>query len=319
MQDNFKQFTSFYDVPNPKSLLDLVLQMKQNPLGFQDIGKGKTIGLVFMNPSLRTRLSSIKAAYNLGSNVWVLNAQADSWVLETADGTIMDGASQEHLKDAMQVMSRYCDLIGVRTFPGLVDREKDYKEEILTQIKANVTVPLVSLESATLHPLQTLADLATVQQYRDKQKKIKVVLSWAPHIKPLPQAVPNSFAQWFSQIDDVDLHIVHPQGYQLEDQFVKDAKVSFSQEEAFKDADFIYAKNWSSYCEYGQVINKDPNWMIDAKKMALTNHAKFMHCLPVRRNLVVSDEVLDSPNSVVIEQSENRVYAAQAVFHELLR
>ncbi|CAG0895231.1 unnamed protein product, partial [Cyprideis torosa] len=322
-----KHFTSFYDVPDHQGLLDLALKLKANPHGFTSVGQHKTIGLVFMNPSLRTRLSSIKAAYNLGADVWVLNAGADSWVLETGDGTIMDGSSQEHIKEAMRVMSTYCDVIGVRTFPGLVDREKDYTEAIMNQIKSLVTVPLVSLESATLHPLQSLADYITLKEHNPSQKKIKVVLSlsikvvlsWVPHVKALPQAVANSFAQWMSNIDWVDLHIAHPQGYQLEDQFIKNTQVHFDQQEAFEGADFIYAKNWSSYCDYGQIIKKDFDWMINQEKMNWTNNAKFMHCLPVRRNVVVADEILDSDQSVVIQQSENRIYAAQAVFYELLR
>jgi len=313
------KFFSFSDVKsNYKELLTKALEHKKNPFSQQEIGKNKTIGLIFFNPSLRTRLSSIKAAYNLGANVWVLNAGADSWTLEMADGTKMDGNTQEHIKEAIQVMSAYCDVLGVRTFPNLKNKEEDYNEVIFNKVLKYSSVPVVSLESATLHPLQSFADLITVAELK-KTERVKVVLTWAPHVKALPQAVPNSFADWFSEIDFVDFVITHPQGYELDEKFTKGAKIVYNQNEALENADFVYAKNWSSYHTYGEILSKDENWMITNEKMNLTNEGKFMHCLPVRRNIVVADEVLDSPQSVVIRQATNRIYSAQTVFAEMLK
>ncbi|MEG0188643.1 MAG: acetylornithine carbamoyltransferase, partial [Algoriella sp.] len=246
-----KQFTSVYDVENIDELLKTALEIKANPFAQQEIGKNKTVGLIFFNPSLRTRLSSIKAAYNLGANAWVLNAGSDSWTLEMADGAVMNGDTQEHIKEAIQVMSAYCDVLGVRTFPKLVDRDEDYNEIMFNKVKELSSVPVVSLESATLHPLQSFADLITIAEKTgytpgtQPAKKVKVVMTWAPHPKRLPQAVPNSFAQWFSKVDWVDFTIVQPKGLELDTQFTEGAIISYDQDEALKDADFVYAKNWS--------------------------------------------------------------------------
>ncbi|NOJ74881.1 N-acetylornithine carbamoyltransferase [Empedobacter stercoris] len=320
-----KQFTSVYDVANIDELLKTALEIKANPFAQQEVGKNKTIGLIFFNPSLRTRLSSIKAAYNLGANAWVLNAGADSWTLEMADGAVMNGDSQEHIKEAIQVMSAYCDVLGVRTFPKLVDRDEDYNEIMFNKVKELSSVPVVSLESATLHPLQSFADLITIAEKTgytpgtQSAKKVKVVMTWAPHPRRLPQAVPNSFAQWFSKVDWVDFTIVQPKGLELDPKFTEGATIAYDQDEALKDADFVYAKNWSSYENYGQANGGDKDWEITMDKMSLTNNGKFMHCLPVRRNVVVSDEVLDSDHSIVIDEATNRIYSAQTVFHEILK
>ena len=313
-----KKFTSFADVPDYKALLQQALEIKQNPFGYQHLGKNKTVGLIFFNPSLRTRLSSIKAAYNLGAQAWVLNAGADSWTLEMADGAVMNGSTQEHIKEAIAVMSQYCDVLGVRTFPGLKDRDEDYNEVVFNKILQYATVPVISLESATLHPLQSFADLITVAETK-KTERVKVVLTWAPHVRALPQCVPNSFADWFSKVDWVDFVITHPEGYELAEQFTKGARIEYDQAKALEGADYVYAKNWSSYRNYGQVITQDPSWMVDARHMALTNDAKFIHCLPVRRNVEVGDAVLDSPNSLVIQEAGNRVFSMQTVLHEMLK
>ena len=313
-----KNFTSFADAGDYKVLLNKALEIKANPYGYQHVGKNKTVGLIFFNPSLRTRLSSVKAAYNLGAQAWVLNAGADSWTLEMADGAVMNGGTQEHIKDAIAVMSQYCDVLGVRTFPTLTNREEDYDEVIFNKILRYATVPVVSLESATLHPLQSFADLITVAETKPTDR-VKVVLTWAPHVRALPQCVPNSFADWFSEVDWVDFVITHPQGYELDKRFTKGARIEYDQSKAFEGADYIYAKNWSSYRDYGQILSSDPSWMVDERQMALTNNGRFMHCLPVRRNVVVSDAVLDSPNSLIIQEAGNRVFSAQTVFHELLK
>lgn len=320
-----QNFISFNDVENYTQLLNTALEIKSNPFGQQDLGKNKTIGLLFFNPSLRTRLSSVKAAYNLGANCWVLNAGADSWTLEMADGTVMNGDTQEHIKEAIGVMSAYCDILGVRTFPKLEDRDEDYNELMFSKVKELSSVPVVSLESATLHPLQSFADLITVAEYSGYQphqqfdKKVKVVMTWAPHPRKLPQAVPNSFAQWFSKIDWVDFTIAQPKGYELSSEFTQGANIEYDQEKAFKGADFIYAKNWSSFENYGQIIAQKKDWQVTLDKMKLTHNGKFMHCLPVRRNVVVSDGVLDSEHSIVIPEATNRIYSAQTVFYEILK
>ncbi|WP_333663230.1 N-acetylornithine carbamoyltransferase [Chishuiella changwenlii] len=320
-----KQFTSVNDVQNIDELLKTALEIKANPYDQQEIGKNKTIGLIFFNPSLRTRLSSIKAAYNLGANTWVLNAGSDSWTLEMGDGTVMDGDTQEHINEAIRVMSAYCDVLGVRTFPKLVDRDEDYQEIMFNKVKSLSSVPVVSLESATLHPLQSFADLITIAEKINynpaakPEKKIKVVMTWAPHPRRLPQAVPNSFAEWFSKVDWVDFTIVQPKGFELDSKFTEGATIAYDQDEALKDADFVYAKNWSSYENYGQANDGDKDWQVTMEKMNLTNNGKFMHCLPVRRNVVVSDEVLDSDVSIVIDEATNRIFSAQTVFHEILK
>lgn len=313
-----KQFFSFLDVQsNYKNLIKDALRYKKYPFSSQEIGKNKVIGLIFFNPSLRTRLSSIKAAYNLGCQIWILNANLDSWKLETQDGIIMNNSTQEHIKDAIQVMSTYCDIIGVRTFAELKNREDDYKELFFNKIKKYCSIPIVNLESATLHPLQSFADLITIYELKQKPK-VKVVLTWVPHVRPLPQAVANSFAEWCSEIDFIDLIITHPKGYELDEQFTKSSKILYNQNEALNESDFIYAKNWSSYYDYGKMLLTDLSWMITKEKINQTNNAKFMHCLPVRRNVVVTDEVLDSSNSVVIQQAYNRIFATQTIFSKML-
>ncbi|XMD33314.1 MAG: acetylornithine carbamoyltransferase [Candidatus Karelsulcia muelleri] len=306
-----KQFISVNDVKNVKTLILKAIKLKKNPFFYK---KNKTIGLVFFNPSLRTRISSQKAAFNLGCKTWILNINSDSWKIETSDGSVMN-STQEHLKEAIGVMSLYCDLLAVRTFPGLLEKEYDYKEILLKKIIKYSKVPVVNLESATLHPLQSLADLITIEEFKTK-KTIKIVLSWAPHIKALPQSVPNSFIEWVKKIKDIKLYITNPDGYNLNSDFTFGIKLIPNQNEAFKNADFIYAKNWSSYENYGKIIFKDLSWTITKEKMQLTNKAKFMHCLPVRRNLVVEDSVLD--NSIVLNQAENRIFATQIVFLEIL-
>lgn len=311
-----KQFISVNDVKDVKKLIYNAIEFKKNPFMAKTIGNNKTIGLVFFNPSLRTRLSSQKAAFNIGCNTWILNINSDSWKIETSDGSVMTH-TQEHIKEAIGVMSLYCDILAVRTFPGLIDREYDYKEILLKKIIKYSKVPVVNLESATLHPLQSLADLITIEEFK-KQQKIKIVLSWAPHIKALPQSVPNSFIEWVKKLKNIKLYITNPDGYNLNSNFTNGIKFIKNQNEAFKDADFIYAKNWSSYDNYGKILCKDLSWTITNKKMKLSNNAKFMHCLPVRRNLVVEDSVLDDQNSIVLNQAENRIFATQTVFLEIL-
>lgn len=312
-----KNFTSINDVNNVQDLLQKALEIKQNPYGYKSFGVNKTLGLIFLNPSLRTRLSSQKAAQNLGMNVMVMNMGQEGWQLELEDGSIMNSGAQEHIKDAAAVISQYCDIIGVRSFATLKDREFDYREEFFNKFIGGANVPLISLESATLHPLQSFADLITIEEQK-KVKRPKVVLTWAPHPKALPQAVANSFAEWMSKAD-VDLTITHPAGYELSEEFTKGVKISHNQDEALQNADFVYAKNWSSYSNYGLVSNENSDWQITKEKMSLTNNGKFMHCLPIRRNVVASDEVLDSPNSLILEQANNRTFAAQTILLEMLK
>ena len=311
-----KHFISPKDVVDLPILLQEAIIQKKVPFGDKHLGRNKTIGLLFFNSSLRTRLSTQRAAQNLGMEVIVMNVSQDSWGLEFEDGAIMNGDKAEHIKEAAAVVGQYCDIIGVRSFPTLTDREKDYSEHVINQFVKYAGVPIVSLESATRHPLQSLADVLTIEELKTKPRP-KVVLSWAPHVKALPQAVPNSFAEWMNMAE-VDFEITHPKGYELHPDYVGNAKINYNQAEAFEGADFIYAKNWSSYTDYGKILSQDPAWMITQAKMALTNNAKFMHCLPVRRNVVVEDAVLDSPNSVVIQEAGNRIWAAQAVLKKIL-
>lgn len=310
-----KNFTSVHDVNNIKTLVQTALESKKNPFA-SEIGKNKTLGLLFFNPSLRTRLSTQKAANNLGMSIMSMDLNAHGWKLEFEDGAIMNSDKAEHIKEGAAVISQYCDVIGVRTFPTLTDREKDYQELILNQFIKYATVPVISLESATRHPLQSLTDLMTIREHQ-KTERPKVVLTWAPHPKALPQAVANSFAEWMISAD-MDLTITHPKGYELSSDFVENTPVEYNQAKAFENADFVYAKSWSSFNDYGKIIKPKENWMITAKKMTLTNDAYFMHCLPVRRNVVVADEVIDSKKSLVIQQSNNRTFAAQAVLRNLL-
>ena len=295
------------------SWIEEAKEIKANPLANNKLGKNKTLGLLFFNSSLRTRLSTQKAALNLGMDPIVMNVSGDAWGIEFGDGTIMNGNTAEHIKEAAQVVSQYCDIIAVRAFPSLTDKEKDESEQVLKSFVAFASVPIVSMESATGHPLQGLTDAITIAENSTK-KKPKVVLSWAPHVKALPHAVANSFTEAMQKMD-VEFVIANPEGYNLNPEITKNTTIYHNQKEAFKDADFVYAKNWSSYEDYGKVLNTDPNWMITQEKLG---NAKFMHCLPVRRNVVVEDAVLDADSSLVIEQANNRTFAAQLVFKKIL-
>ncbi len=311
-----QHFTSVKDAYNIDKLVNEALLMKKMPYADKHLGKNKTMGLLFFNSSLRTRLSTQKAAQNLGMDVMVMNVGADSWQLEMNEGVIMNGDKAEHVSEAAAVIGQYCDIVGVRSFPGLVDREYDYSEMVLKQFMKFTGKPIVSLESATRHPLQSLTDLITITEFKTVERP-KVVLTWAPHVKALPQCVPNSFAEWMN-IANVDFTIAHPKGYELAPEFSGNAKICYDPKEAFEGADFIYAKNWSSYEDYGKILSSDPAWTVSEEKMKLTNNAKFMHCLPVRRNVVVDDAVIDSANSIVVQQAGNRVWAAQTVLKEIL-
>jgi len=311
-----KLFTSVNDVTDIKALTAEALQLKKNPYAHQHLGKNKTLGLVFLNPSLRTRMSTQKAALNLGMNVMVLNVDKEGWALELRDNVVMNGASVEHIREAAAVMGQYVDIIGVRSFPGLKNREEDYTEVVFNKFVEFCGVPLVSLESATRHPLQSLADLVSIEELKTRERP-KVVLTWAPHIRPLPQAVPNSFAEWMCKAD-VDFTITHPVGYELSTDFTQGATITHNQDEALADADFIYVKNWSAYEPYGKVLPGNEDWMLTNERLKITNNAKVMHCLPVRRNLELSAEVLDGPSSIVIHEAGNRVWAAQAVLKQML-
>lgn len=311
-----KNFISVKDIPSIKKALKTASEIKKNKFGFQHLGKNKTMVLFFFNSSLRTRLSTQKAAMNLGMNTMVMNVNGDSWQLESELGVIMDGDKPEHLLEAIPVMGKYCDIIGVRAFARLENKEDDYSEKIINQFVNYAGVPVVSMEGATRHPLQSYADLLTIEEYK-KVERPKVVLTWAPHPKTLPQAVSNSFVEWIRETD-YELVVTHPQGYELAPEFMGNVKVEYDQKKAFEGADFIYAKNWSSFTNYGQVLSKNYNWTVNEEKMALTNEAKFMHCLPVRRNVIVTDGVIDSPNSIVVEQAYNREITAQAVLKMIL-
>lgn len=313
-----KHFLSIEDVTNYKALVQSALDYKAEPLKDKWLGQNKTMGMIFLNPSMRTRISTQRASRNLGMEVIVFNLDKEGWQLEFEDGAVMTGTKAEHVKEAAAVMGQYFDIIGIRTFPGLINKEEDYSEHYINQFVKYAGVPVVSLESATLHPLQSLADAVTIKELRDS-KKPKVVLTWAPHIKPLPQAVPNSFAQWMGNWDEVDFVTTHPEGYELDKKFTSGSTIEYDQDKALKGADFVYVKNWSSYEKYGQMLNTEPAWMMTNKKLDGTNQAKVMHCLPVRRNLVIADEVLDGSQSIVIQQASNRVWAAQAVLSEILK
>jgi len=308
-----KHYTSIHDIDNIEKWIEDAKTLKANPLQHVALGKHMTIGLLFFNSSLRTRLSTQKAALNLGMNPIVMNVSGDAWGLEFDDGTIMNGNTAEHIKEAAAVVSQYCDIIAVRAFPTLTDKAKDESEQVLNAFMEYASVPIVNMESATGHPLQGLTDALTISEFSQKAKP-KVVLSWAPHIKALPHAVANSFTQAMQKMD-VEFVITNPEGYDLNPEITGDTPIYHNQEEAFKDADFIYTKNWSAYDDYGKVINKGADWMITKDKIG---DAKFMHCLPVRRNVVVEDAVLDSHNSIVIEQANNRTYAAQLVLKKIL-
>jgi len=313
-----RTYTSVADLGNLQTALKEAFEVKSNPYKWDTLGKNKTLLMVFFNSSLRTRLSTQKAGMNLGMNTIVLDVNAGAWKLETERGVIMDSDKPEHLLEAIPVMGSYCDLIGVRSFAGLENKKFDYEETILNQFIKYSGRPVFSMESATCHPLQAFADLITIEQYKENTRP-KVVLTWAPHPKALPQAVPNSFAD-FMNAADVDFVITHPKGYELAEQFVRGAKVEYDQRKAFEGADFIYAKNWSAYADpnYGKIISKDMSWTVDTEKMNLTNNAFFMHCLPVRRNMIVTDDVIESPRSLLIPEAANRVVSAQTVIKRIL-
>ncbi|MES2380058.1 MAG: N-acetylornithine carbamoyltransferase [Bacteroidota bacterium] len=312
-----KNFTSFYDVESITELLQEALMLKENPLQFNTLGKKKTLGLVFLNASLRTRLSTQKAAMNLGLHVIVLNVNQESWAWEFEEGAVMNGTKVEHIKDAAAILSMYCDMVGIRCFPSLENREDDYNEKVLNQFIKYCSVPVISLESAIRHPLQSFADLITITENWKKDYKPKVVLTWAPHIKPLPQAVANSFSEWMCNAP-VDFVITHPHGYELKEEFTQGAKICYEQTDALQNADFVYVKNWSSYNEYGKMPETNDDWLLNEQKLAVSNDAKIMHCLPVRRNVELTDELLDGKNSLVLQQAHNRLFAAQAVLKKIM-
>jgi N-succinyl-L-ornithine transcarbamylase len=311
-------YFSIQDIDSLPDWVDEAIKIKKNPLFDKTLGINKTIGLLFFNPSLCSRLSTHKAALNLGMNVMVMNFGTEGWSLEYEDGMIMNQGNSEHVKEAAQVVSQYCDVLAIRAFAKLENREDDYSENILKTFMKYSTIPIINMESATKHPLQALTDAITITEYK-KTKKPKVVLSWAPHPKALPQAVANSFVEMMQRMD-ANFVITHPVGFELASQITKKVPIDYNQENALKDADFVYVKNWSSYQNYGETLNEnDLSWKITNEKMKLTNDAKFMHCLPVRRNIVVDDAVIDSENSIVIKQANNRTYAAQLVLKKILK
>jgi N-succinyl-L-ornithine transcarbamylase len=313
-----KHFISVHDVPDINSLVQKALEYKANPFRDKSMGTNKRIGCLFLNPSMRTRLSTQVAAQNLGMEPIIFNIGNEGWALEFEDEAIMSGNTVEHVKDAAPILGNYFDILAIRTFPSLKNKEDDYSELYIKQFIKYAGIPVISLESATLHPLQSLTDVITITETFTEQRKPKIVLTWAPHVKPLPQCVANSFAQWINAWGQADFVITHPEDYELDEQFTKGATITHNQDEALKDADFVYVKNWSTYTDYGKIYCNDPEWMMTNKKLALTNDAKVMHCLPVRRNVELSDEVLDGPNSIVTQEASNRVWAAQAVLSEIL-
>ncbi len=313
-----KNFISVKDVTDINALVAKALAYKANAFADKALGAGKRIGLIFLNPSLRTRLSTQVAAANLGLEAIVFNVDKEGWAMEFEDGAIMSGNTVEHVKDAAPILGNYFNVLCIRAFPSLKNKDDDYSEEVMNAFIEYSGVPVVSLESATLHPLQSLTDILTIQEH-STNKKPKVVLTWAPHIKPLPQCVPNSISQWVNAWGEADFVITHPEDYELDGQFTHGATITHNQSEALKDADFVYVKNWSTYTDYGRIYTNDPSWMLTAEKLKPTNNAKVMHCLPVRRNVELSDEVLDGANSIVTQQASNRVWAAQAVLAEILK
>ncbi|NMH27190.1 N-acetylornithine carbamoyltransferase [Flavobacterium silvaticum] len=312
-----KKYTSVDDIIDLPELLDLAASFKKEPFQSEQLGKRKTIGLLFFNPSLRTRLSTQKAASNLGMEAMVMNLNSEGWLLEFEDGVVMDGTKAEHIREAAAVVSQYCDILAVRSFPTLTDKEKDMQEYVISAFVKFASVPVISLEGSSEHPLQALADALTIAQFK-KTDRPKVVLTWAPHPKALPHAVPNSFVKIMKR-SDVDFVIANPEGYNLDPSVTEGVEILHNQKEAFANADFIYAKNWSSFETYGQVLSTDESWTVSEKRMRLTNDAYFMHCLPVRRNMIVTDAVLDSDRSIVIEQANNRTFAAQAILSKMLQ
>ncbi len=313
-----KTYTNVKDLGDLNSAVKEALEIKKNRFAYKKLGENKTLLMVFFNSSLRTRLSTQKAGMNLGMNTMVLDINQGAWKLETERGVIMDGDKSEHILEAIPVMGSYCDIIGVRAFAQFENKEDDYQEKILNQFIKYSGKPVFSMEAATGHPLQAFADLITIEEYK-KTARPKVVLTWAPHPKALPQAVPNSFADFMNEAD-VDFVITHPEGYELDSKFVRGAKVEYNQDKALAGADFVYAKNWAAYTDpnYGKILSKDMSWTVTSEKMALTNNAYFMHCLPVRRNMIVSDDVIESPQSIVIQEAANREISAQTVIKRML-
>jgi len=314
-----KKFISVEDVINLTGLVEKALAYKANPLLDQGLGKNKRMGLLFLNPSMRTRLSTQLAAQNLGMEAIVFNVGQDGWSLEFEEEAIMSGNTVEHVKDAAPILGNYFDVLGIRTFPSLKNKVDDYSELYINQFIKYAGIPVVSLESATLHPLQSLTDLITIDETFKEKRKPKIVLTWAPHVKALPQCVANSFAQWVNAWGQSEFVITHPEDYELDQKFTAGATIIHDQDEALRNADFVYVKNWSTYTDYGKIYTNDPEWMMTNEKLALTNSAKVMHCLPVRRNVELSDEILDGANSVVTQQASNRIWAAQAVLSEILK
>lgn len=313
-----KNFTCVQDIGPLDAALQEAFEIKKDRFKYVELGRNKTLMMIFFNSSLRTRLSTQKAALNLGMNVIVLDINQGAWKLETERGVIMDGDKPEHLLEAIPVMGCYCDVIGVRSFARFENRDYDYEEVILNQFIKYSGRPVFSMEAATRHPLQSFADLITIEEYK-KTARPKVVLTWAPHPRPLPQAVPNSFAEWMNAAD-YELVVTHPKGYELDSRFVRPEQIEYDQRKAFEGADFIYAKNWSAFADecYGEVLSTDRDWTVDSAKMSLTNNAYFMHCLPVRRNMIVTDEVIESERSLVIPEAANREISAQVVIKRLL-
>jgi N-succinyl-L-ornithine transcarbamylase len=323
-----KKFTSVHDVADINGLVEKALAYKANPLQDAALGAGKRIGLLFLNPSLRTRLSTQIAASNLGMEAIVFNVDKEGWQLEFAEGAVMSGNKSEHIKDAAPILGSYFDILCIRSFPTLTNRDEDYSELFLSEFIKYCGCPVISMESATRHPLQSLTDVITIQEYQKskiKNQKLKVVLTWAPHVKPLPQSVSNSFAEWVNAWSltqkagvKLDFVIAYPEKYELAEEFTKGATLTHNQAEALQDANFVYVKNWSAYHDYGKILSNDKSWMLTLDKLKQTNNAKVMHCLPVRRNVELSDEILDSPHSITTQEAGNRVWAAQAVIRELL-
>ncbi len=319
-----RNFVSVHDVTDIDALVKKALAYKANPFVDKTIGTNKRIGCLFLNPSMRTRLSTQIAAQNLGMEAIIFNVGSEGWALEFEEEAIMSGTTVEHVKDAAPIFGKYFDILAIRTFPSLKNREDDYSELYIKQFIKYAGIPVVSLESATLHPLQSLTDIVTISESLQNSPlgaggKPKIVLTWAPHVKPLPQCVANSFSQWITAWGKADFVITHPEDYNLSEEFTKGATITNNQEEALKNADFIYVKNWSTFNDYGKIYESDPKWMLTNKKLEHTNNAKVMHCLPVRRNVELSDEILDGPNSIITQEAGNRVWAAQAVLSEILR
>ena len=314
-----KQFISVQDVENIDKLVQSALAYKENPFSDRTLGADKRIGCLFLNPSMRTRLSTQVAAQNLGMEAIVFNVGSEGWALEFEEEAIMSGNTVEHVKDAAPIFGKYFDILAIRTFPSLKNREDDYSELFIKQFIKYAGIPVVSLESATLHPLQSLTDIITISESFTEKRKPKIVMTWAPHVKPLPQCVANSFSQWVNAWGNAEFVITHPEDYELHEKFTSGARITHDQDEALQGADFVYVKNWSTFQDYGRVYCNDPEWMLTNEKLTLTNNAKVMHCLPVRRNVELSDEVLDGPHSLVTQEAANRVWAAQAVLSEILK